>query len=265
MISAGRDELNFLEFGNADSTLLLAHGLFGSSTNWRAIARELSTDYRVLVVDLRNHGNSPHRPSMTYQDMAGDLALLISEQVRGKVAVCGHSMGGKAVMTLSLLHPGLVGSLIVLDIAPVVYEDSFTGFLDAMTGLDLSLLTSRAQADRMLEPAIPDSATRQFLLQNLIVQDGRYRWRINLAVLREYMPELAGFPAGLVQGRTYDGGALFIHGELSDYVVPEYHDDIAKYYPLAQISELPGAGHWVHVDQPGQLLARIRAFLANNG
>ena len=83
-----------------------------------------------------------------------------------------------------------------------------------------------------------------------------------LPVLREYMSELTGFPSRRVEGMTYDGDVLFVHGELSDYVTPKYHQDITRYFPNAQISELPGAGHWMHVEQPGQLLARIRAFLA---
>ena len=40
--------------------LLLLHGLFGSSTNWGSIARQLADRYHGVVPDLRNHGQSPH-------------------------------------------------------------------------------------------------------------------------------------------------------------------------------------------------------------
>ena len=254
--------LNFLEFGSEGRTLLLLHGLFGSSTNWRRIARELSTDYRVIGVDLRNHGKSPHYPSMTYRDMSRDLVNLAKQLELDTVAVCGHSMGGKAAMLLALQHPDLVSRLVVLDVAPVTYGHSFLPLIDAMSALDLSSLASRAEADRQLQASISDSPTRLFLLQNLVHRNGQYEWRLNLPVLKGFMSELTGFPADVVAGQSYPGETIFIHGEQSDYVVPAYHDPILRYFPCAQVSELPGAGHWLHTDQPGQLLARIRAFLS---
>ncbi len=50
--------LNFTSYGDmTDTPLLIAHGLFGSARNWRAIARHLSKDRPVVTVDLRNLKN----------------------------------------------------------------------------------------------------------------------------------------------------------------------------------------------------------------
>ena len=48
--------------------LLVLHGLFGSSSNWRGVARQLGETHTVHSVDLRNHGASPWADSMAYTD-----------------------------------------------------------------------------------------------------------------------------------------------------------------------------------------------------
>ena len=60
--------------------LLIAHGLFGSARNWRAIARHMSEDRRVLSVDMRNHGSSFRSDTNSYFDMAGDLADVVAAE-----------------------------------------------------------------------------------------------------------------------------------------------------------------------------------------
>ena len=84
--------------------LLITHGLFGSGTNWRTLARSLASRWDVLLVDSRNHGRSPHADSMTYAEMATDLIRVLDDAGLAHAHVLGHSMGGKAVMTLSLIH-----------------------------------------------------------------------------------------------------------------------------------------------------------------
>ena len=59
--------------------LMILHGLFGSSDNWRSIASQLSQERQVISVDLPNHVHSPHTDNVAYQDMADDVAVLIQE------------------------------------------------------------------------------------------------------------------------------------------------------------------------------------------
>jgi pimeloyl-ACP methyl ester carboxylesterase len=48
---------------------VVLHGLFGSSSNWRSVARHLAVTHTVHSADLRNHGASPWANSMDYTDM----------------------------------------------------------------------------------------------------------------------------------------------------------------------------------------------------
>jgi len=71
----GSVKLAYEEYGDHSSEpLLLLHGFFASSRNWRLIAKKLAEFYHVYVLDLRNHGLSPHVPTMDYPAMADDLA-----------------------------------------------------------------------------------------------------------------------------------------------------------------------------------------------
>ena len=237
--------------------LLIAHGLFGSARNWGVIARRLSDRREVLAVDMRNHGDSPRFPTQSYADMAADLAGVIAAH-GGRADVLGHSMGGKAAMLLALTEGAMVNRLVVADIAPVAYSHDQTRHVTAMRALDLSGLTSRAEADARLAAAVTDPALRAFFLQSLDLRATPPRWRINLDVLEAEMPKIIGWPQ--VAGH-FDGPTLFLSGALSHYVLPDYREAIRTLFPGARFAKLPGAGHWLHAEKPREFEETVRVFL----
>ena len=113
-------------------TLVILHGLFGSKRNWSSIARQLSDTYRVLTVDLRNHGESPWNDIHDYPSMAEDVATLLEQECAEPATVLGHSMGGKVAMYLSLVWPHLVNQLIVVDIPPARSSGTPIDYVHAM-------------------------------------------------------------------------------------------------------------------------------------
>ena len=237
--------------------LLIAHGLFGSARNWGVIARRLSDRREVLAVDMRNHGDSPRFPTQSYADMAADLAGVIAAH-GGRADVLGHSMGGKAAMMLALTEGAMVNRLVVADIAPVAYSHDQTRHITAMRALDLSGLTSRAEADARLAAAVTDPALRAFFLQSLDLRATPPGWRINLDVLEAEMPKIIGWPQ--VAGH-FDGPTLFLSGALSHYVLPDYREAIRTLFPGARFAKLPGAGHWLHAEKPREFEETVRVFL----
>jgi pimeloyl-ACP methyl ester carboxylesterase len=230
--------------------LLIAHGLFGSARNWGVIARHLSAGRMVRAADMRNHGGSFWDPVHDYPAMAADLAALID----GPQDVLGHSMGGKAAMVLALTRPEKVRRLVVADIAPVAYGHSQSRQIDAMRRVDLTTVTSRADALAQMQPDSP--ALGAFLLQSLDL--AARRWRLNLDVLAQAMPQIVGWPD--IAGR-FDGPALFLSGADSDYVRPEHRPLIRALFPQARFARLTGAGHWLHAEQPAAFVDTVTAFL----
>ena len=250
--------LNIVTHPNpSDATpLLVAHGLFGSARNWGAVAKRLSDKRPVRVADMRNHGESPWFPTNSYEDMASDLARTIT----APSGVLGHSMGGKAAMTLALTRPELVRKLVVADIAPVGYGHTQMPMIDAMRRIDLDLVNTRSDADAQLRAHIDEPGVRAFLLQSLDVKDRR--WRLNLDTLADDMDKILGFPA--LDG-PFDGPTLFLAGADSDYVRPEHRDTIRSLFPRAVFARIPDAGHWLHADKPREFEAAVAAFLDHDG
>jgi len=237
--------------------LIIAHGLYGSARNWGVIARRLADRRKVVAVDMRNHGDSPHLPTQSYADMAADLAEVI-ESIGAPVDLLGHSMGGKAAMQLALTRPDLIRRLIVADIAPVAYTHDQTRHVQAMAGLDLGRITTRAEADAALAERVDDPALRAFFLQSLDLRHKPPHWKLNLPVLAAEMPGIVGWPG--TEGR-FDSPALFLTGADSTYVRPEHRETIRGLFPKARFARIPGAGHWLHAEKPREFEETVRVFL----
>lgn len=249
--------LNTIIHGSATDKppLLIAHGLYGSARNWGVIAKRLSDERQVIVVDMRNHGHSPWTATHSYPEMADDLAEVIAAH-GGQMDVIGHSMGGKAAMMLALNHSEKIRRLLVADIAPVGYSHSQIQFIEAMRSVDLSSLQRRSQAEAQLAEAGVDPTLQSFFTQSLDTPNRR--WRLNLDTLADQMPKVLSFPQ---TDAVWQGMVLFLSGANSDYVKPEYRAQIRARFPQARFAKIPGAGHWLHAEKPREFEATARVFL----
>lgn len=251
--------LNVIEAGSG-APLVIMHGLLGSARNWGGIATKLGETHHVMAVDMPNHGASPWSETMDYPFMARQVAAFIKDRCGGKAVVVGHSMGGKAAMTLALTRPELVERLVVVDIAPVDYAHTFAPYIKAMRAAPLATAQRRADIEEAMAAAIPDPRVRAFLMQNLEGGAGGYRWRPNLAVLGAAMDDILAFPR-FADGTSYDGRTLFLHGAESDYVLPGHEDLIMALFPQARFQSVEGANHWVHADRPVEFMSAVELFL----
>jgi pimeloyl-ACP methyl ester carboxylesterase len=238
--------------------IVLLHGLFGQSRNLGALARPLVADgRRVLSLDLRNHGGSPHADAMDYPVMADDVVETMDAHGIAMGAILGHSMGGKVAMRLALGRPDRVERLIVADIAPVPNPPNFGPLAVVMATIDPATMT-RAEADRALSEAASDPSVRAFLLQNARFGAGG-GWRIGLSEIRAALPRIEGWDAPF--GARYTGPTMFIRGARSGYVRDADIPAIRATFPAAEIVTITDAGHWLHADKPDAVAAAVLAFL----
>ncbi len=245
--------------GESGPFLVLLHGLFGSSGNWGSIARDLSQRYRVLVPDLRNHGQSPHHADVSYPAMVSDLLGLLDERQIDQTILVGHSMGGKLGMHFALAHPQRVAGLAVVDMAPVAYRHDFRQVFRAFDAVDLENLQKRSDADVVMAEHVIQPGVRAFLQQNLQRAGEQWSWRCNLQALRAGQAQITGFDVS--EGARYSGPACFIHGTLSDYLQPSYESEVYRYFPKAWICPVKGAGHWVYAEKPEGFWRCLESFL----
>ncbi len=250
--------LSYEEYGDSQTpALIILHGFFASARNWRQVAKNLSEQYHVYIIDLRNHGQSPHDAIMDYPAMANDIKQFIVEHGIKEANILGHSMGGKVAMYLALNTPDTINKLIVADISPTNYKHSFDVIISALKSVPLADINNRKQADELLSAAIPELSFRQFLLQNLVLVDGHYQWRIDLNIFAASADNIIAFPEveSLI---PYTASVLFLAGADSNYIRKE---DVYSLFPNAKIECIQQAGHWLHAEQPDAFCVSVKQFL----
>lgn len=251
-------QLNYLESGQGEQSVLLLHGLFGSASNLTRLANALEPDFRVFRVDLRNHGESFHFDTMSLQEMADDVRRLLDFLGIERTALVGHSLGGKVGMQFALSWPQRVTGLVVADIAPVAYKPHHNATLAALCSIDLRALKSRSEADTALAEAEEELAVRQFLLKNLTRDsNGGWRWKLNLAAIDEAYDDLRQAPTG----EPFTGATLFIKGELSAYIQDKHRSVIHRLFPASEVAVINDAGHWLHAEKPEAFNSLVSEFL----
>lgn len=254
-------QLNYREQGQG-RPLVILHGLFGTLDNWQTLARQWAEQLRVILVDLRNHGRSPHAPEHTYAVMAEDLRGLFDQlQLPADTTLMGHSMGGKVAMRFALDYPERLARLIVVDIAPrysdMEHQDDI---VEGLNAVDFTTIQDRQQADAALGQHIRSVGVRQFLLKNLYRrEDNTFAWRINLPVLTA---GLAAIGEEITAKQPFLKPALFIRGGKSDYVTTEDKlHGIPALFPNSQVETIVDAGHWVHAEKPEEMNQLVAAFV----
>ena len=255
-------KLNYRKSGEG-KPLFILHGLFGLSDNWASLGKVFSEHYEVFLIDLRNHGSSPHSSEWTYTAMAQDIKELTEDALpHSKINLMGHSLGGKTAMQFASMYPEKLDALMVVDMAPKEYPGNQFPFIDKLLKVDLSILKSRKEAEGELNKIIRDWATIQLLLKNIQWNEHeKLEWKFNLKIIAEQQDQI---------GKTFQLNTLpitiptlFVRGEKSNYVKNEDEDQIKKLFPNSKLITIMGAGHWVHADKPTEFAQCIDDFLSN--
>lgn len=252
-------KLNYKTYGTG-APLIIMHGLFGSGDNWRTIARMMESQYQCIVVDMRNHGRSPHDPEMNFHVMTEDIVELMTDLGLEKGSLLGHSMGGKVAMQFALRHPEKVEKLIVVDIAPRHYPSHHDTVIAAIEALDPRQMTDRQDAENALARYLGnDQSTIQFLMKNLSrLPEGGFEWKPNMPVIIDAYTHLM---EDVAPATSTICPALFIRGEKSRYIQDADIPRIREIFPNSSLVTIPGAGHWVHADAPEPFVNAIISFL----
>ena len=251
-------KLHFKKFGSGPPLIIL-HGVFGSSDNWKTLANHLMSTFEVYLVDQRNHGLSPHSDDFNYQVMTDDLKELLDDEQIEKYSLLGHSMGGKTAMNFAIQYPEKIIKLIIVDIAPKRYPPRHQNILKGVHSLTLHEINTRKEADDLLSVTINNAGIRQFILKNLSRNpEGLFYWKINWKAIEDNIQAI-GEP--LLSHAVFSGKVMFIRGAQSDYILNEDEPILKKHFPNAVLITIKKAGHWVHAEQPAQLLALIKQFI----
>jgi pimeloyl-ACP methyl ester carboxylesterase len=239
--------------------LIILHEYLGMGDNSRSLGLKLADAYEVHIVDQRNHGRSFHHDAFDYELLVEDLYHYVQHHGFQEVALIGHSMGGKVAMLYAVTFPELVSKLVVADIAPKYYQPHHQEVLAALNAVNFDLHDTRQKVEEVMKLHVSDAHLLQFLLKNVYrIGKDRLAFRCNVNSLTLNNVEV-GEP--LPSYTTYDGPALFLKGEHSDYILEEDEALIDEHFPNARIQTVKNAGHWIHSDNPAGFHDEVDRFL----
>ncbi|TFK35617.1 Alpha/Beta hydrolase protein [Crucibulum laeve] len=292
---SGQVDLAYTSFlpkhvNQTDEAVLILHGLFGNQRQWHSLTKALLRAHQkpIYTLDLRNHGKSPRNEVMTYKAMATDVWEFIQKKELKKVAVLGHSMGGKVTMTLALLpeiqDSQILTHLVVSDMPPVYAPLSrdFLSYIAAMqkvNKLPTGNIKTLNDADHALAQYISDPSIRQFLLSNFRIphlqlhphlhsptplEHTHAHFSLPLSILQSALPSLGQFPYSWTNtqdvNRKWDGPVLLVKGAKSGHVQKEHLLAMRTFFPQVKV-EVMDTGHWVHVEKPNEFKNCVLTFL----
>jgi len=251
-------KLNYKIYG-AGPDIIILHGLLGMLDNWKSFARSLENDFCIHLLDLRNHGKSPHHEDLNYELMSEDVKTYIEENNLENPTIIGHSMGGKVAMQLALNHPHLISHLVVVDISPKKYKAGHQEIFQVLQSVDLDLYEKRNEVFDVINGRLKDEGLSLFLMKNLRRSpEGSYEWKMNLeAIYNNYENVLSAIESE----DQFLKPSLFIRGTKSNYIQEEDNALIHANFPEAKIADIADSGHWVHAEKPNELKLIINDFI----
>ena len=243
-------------------TLFIFHGLFGRGKNWQSYSKRFSSNENqiVITVDLRNHGGNKFKRDFSYFLMVQDFMKLLNYFRIQKANLLGHSMGGKLAMLITLLYPKYINKIIIADIAPIDYQNDDQNIIDILLNLDLDIIKNRNHADNLLSKHIDQKFLRLFLLQNLELVEGKYKWALDLISIKKAMKDLRSFPRNDNFDQVETKG-LCIYGEKSNYVNEKFFPIFKNYFPNISFHKIKNVGHLLHIESPDEFYQVSLSFL----
>lgn len=239
--------------------IIIIHGLFGMSDNWSSLGKRFSNKISVHLIDLRNHGRSPHSDLFNYDVMSTDLLNYINQNNIIQPIIIGHSLGGKVAMNFAFNYPEKVQKLIVADIAPKIYSVDFhRNILQHLLDLNLSDFNRREEIDRALSINISDISIRLFLMKNIYRDESKnFKWRFNIQVLFDKLENISS--ADFLKG-TCDIPTCFLRGGNSNYITEEDIINLSKNFSDFNVVTIDNAGHWLHAEYPDKFYNEVINF-----
>ena len=256
------------------SPVVLLHGLSSARSTWRRLTTALAGRYRVLAFDDRGHGESAHAPGTYTLPYYTADAVAFVERVAGRPAVLvGHSLGGVIAACVARSRPDLTRGVLLED--PPLFvgtreRDEANPFL-VMFGLMRGVLTEMQARTATVEEyeslvrAAPSMNGRGSMAE-VLGEDGV---RAQAAAMARLDPEVLT-PA--IEGAALDGAdpevplgcpslVLRADASLGAAFAGEDEAPFLTANPEAAVTEIDGASHLIHDEQPERFLVEVEGFL----
>ena len=115
-VDANGTKIHYLEWGTGSKTIVLVHGSGLCASIWDMSAQYLSSNFRVLALDLRGHGDSDKTPGhYTWPEIVSDLPAFIEALRLEDILLVGHSRGGGVASLGGALIADKIAGLVLIE------------------------------------------------------------------------------------------------------------------------------------------------------
>jgi esterase len=240
----------------------MVHGLDRVARTFDPIARQFTSRYRVIAIDMRGHGDSGWDPQGRYlvEDHVGDLEGVVQQLKLRNLVLWGNSTGGRVVQVFAGKHPDLVSHVISEDVGPErprAIADNYAKRVQqeqAGWATEDELLAQVKKANPRMSAEVIEAYVRYGSRKRT---DGRVEWKRDPQLVKGFVAtDLWRFV------REIKAPILYILGARSTIVPLETQNELRKTLPLAQQITIPDVGHYPSDEQPGEVVRIVNRFLA---
>ncbi len=242
------------EFGGNGATLVLVHGLGGSTNTWYPQAQVLKRDFRLVAYDLAGSGRTPVRDGISIESHVDDLLGVIEQAGGGRVHLAGHSLGTIICQHLAAAHPDRVASLSLIGPFPQPPEP-------ARGALRERAAKVRAEGMRAIADAIVAGGTSDDTKVNQPAATAFVRESIMAQPAEGYARNCEALAAATAADLSrIDCPTLLLTGDQDRTAPPDTGRAMASAIRGAALQVLAGCGHWAPIERAKQVNYALTLF-----
>ena len=251
-------DVAWFEAGRGDP-LVLIHGLADDHRAWRRTLPDLMLRHRVIMYDLRGHGQtSLGKPDGTLRQLGADMIGLMDSLGVERADIAGFSLGGTIAMRVAIDNPGRVRGLVLVATSSRVGRSAGDWYRQrvAMVGA----------GDPQLRETLDQDTADVYAESPGELEDGLLIRRQSTADPRGYANACAAMAA--LNAAPLDpeleritAATLIVASERDRHCPPKAAEIIAAGIKGSKLEVLPDAGHPIPVEKPRELARSISSFL----
>jgi len=248
--------------------VVFLHGFMGAGADWLPLAENYANRFFCLMPDLPGHGRNIHlslaRP-LDFESVANGLNLFLEQLNLNRVSLVGYSLGGRIALYAALKFPQKIRALVL--------ESCHAGIVDEQARRERAEADDR-QAEAVLAHGLETFVERWYEMDlfrtlqsqpQLLAEIKEKRKKNDLHWVAKTLKELSPGrqPPLWAKLGALPMQVLLIAGTLDTKYV-ELATKMSQQIPRARVEVIPGVGHNVHLEHPGQFAEVVSAFLAGD-
>ena len=252
--------LHYLDWGNHGARpVLLLHGLQDCAALWQTFAGAIANRYHVVALDHRGHGDSPRADAYPISDYVDEVAAVVRQLGLGDLTLIGHSAGSKNAWMSIAKNPSIAKRLVITDMDPCSHNPGSVAMISRYKAEDDEYKNIDEVVERLRDrqPNASDEETRYDAeVMTTTTPNGKLTWKRARDVVAKYDRPDVWDVLPRVTART-----LIVRGADSTLLRHDVAVRMEASIPDCRLVEIPGGGHWIHLEQPSAYLQTVCEFL----